>query len=42
MVDTTNYRQTTYKCYPIVPGGKSAWDKNGRRDEKADDGSKEE
>ena len=31
MVDTTNkqtdHRQTTYKCYPIVPGGKSARDK---------------
>ena len=31
MVDTTNKqttdRQTTYKCYPIVPGGKSARDK---------------
>ena len=24
----TNYRQTTYNCYPIVPGGKSARDKN--------------
>ena len=21
-----NYRQTTYNCYPIVPGGKSARD----------------
>ena len=33
MVATTNkqqtnyYRQTTYNCYPIVPGGKSARDK---------------
>ena len=25
---TTTHRQTTYKCYPIVPGGKSARDKN--------------